>query len=141
MTMFIMLFARWFYPRLFNPDFQRSADVFLVYSAMIIPRLVFPQTIIVGRKKTMITLIAALLELAVNIPLSLLMIEWGYGIVGVVLSTFISFSVGRAYLVGYVWIKMKIKPAEYIPLKIYAFYTFLLAVLFILIDHRVIDIH
>lgn len=141
MTMFIMLFARWFYPRLFNPDFQRSADVFLVYSAMIIPRLVFPQTIIVGRKKTMITLIAALLELAVNIPLSLLMIEWGYGIVGVVLSTFISFTVGRAYLVGYVWIKMKIKPAEYIPLKTYALYTFLLTVLFILIDHRVIDIH
>ncbi|MCX6333999.1 MAG: hypothetical protein NT092_06795 [Bacteroidia bacterium] len=140
-TMLIMLFARWFYPRLFNPDFERSADVFLVYSAMIIPRLVFPQTILVGRKKTMVTFIAALIELAVNIPLSLLMIKWGYNIVGVVLATFIGYTVGKMFLIGYVWIKMKIKPIEYIPLKVYAFYTFLLTVLFILIDHRIIDIH
>jgi hypothetical protein len=140
-TMVIMLFARWFYPRLFNVEFQRSADIFLVYSAMIIPRLVFPQTILVGRKKTMITFISAIIELAVNIPLSLLMIHWGYDIVGVVLSTFISFTVGRLYLVGYVWFKMKISPSEYIPLKVYAFYSFLLAALFVLIDHRIIDIH
>jgi len=140
-TMFIMLFARWFYPRVFNPDFQRSADVFLVYSAMIIPRLVFPQTIIVGRRKTMITFFAAILELAVNITLSLLMIKWGYNIVGVVLSTFIAYLIGKMFLVGYVWVKMKIRPTEYIPLKIYAIYTFLLAVLFVLIDHRIIDIH
>jgi len=140
-TMFIMLFARWFYPRLFNVEFQRSADIFLVYSAMIIPRLIFPQTILVGRKKTMITFISAIIELAVNIPLSLLMIHWGYGIVGVVLSTFISFSVGKLYLVGYVWFKMKIRPSEYIPVKVYAFYSLLLTVLFVLIDHRIIDIH
>jgi uncharacterized membrane protein len=108
---------------------------------MIIPRLVFPQTILVGRKKTMITFTAAIIELAVNIPLSLLMIHWGYNIVGVVLSTFISFTVGRLYLIGYLWFKMKIKPSEYIPLKVYAFYSFLLTVLFVLIDHRIIDIH
>ena len=140
-TMFIMLFARWFYPRLFNPEFQRSADVFLVYSAMIIPRLIFPQTIIVGRKKTGITFVAAIIELAINIPLSLLMIKWGYNIVGVVLSTFISFTAGKLFLVAYVRIKMKIRPSEYIPLKVYAMYTFLLTVLFVLIDHRIIDIH
>ncbi|HNY13949.1 MAG TPA: polysaccharide biosynthesis C-terminal domain-containing protein, partial [Bacteroidales bacterium] len=130
----------WFYPRLFNPDFLRSADVFLVYSAMIIPRLIFPQTILVGRKKTMITFISAIIELSVNIPLSLLMIKWGYNIVGVVLATFISFTIGRIYLVLYVWIKMKIKPSEYIPVKVYALYSFLLALVFILIDHRIIDI-
>lgn len=140
-TMFIMLFARWLYPRVFNAEFERSADIFLVYSAMIIPRLVFPQTIIVGRKKTMITFYSAIIELAVNIPLSLLMIRWGYNIVGVVLSTLIAYTIGKAFLIGYLWFKMKIKPTDYIPLKIYAFYTFLLTVLFLLIDHRIIDIH
>jgi O-antigen/teichoic acid export membrane protein len=139
--MVIMLFTRWFYPRIFNPEFQKSADVFLIYSLLVIPRLVFPQTIIVGRKKTHITLIGAVLELALNIPLSLLMIKWGYNIVGVALSTFIVYLVGKLFLVGYVWIKMKIKPSEYIPLKVYAIYSVLMAVLFILIDHRIIDIH
>jgi hypothetical protein len=136
----IMIFTRWLYPRMFNPDFQKSADVFLVYSLLIIPRLVFPQTIIVGRKKTHITLIAAIIELAINIPLSLLMIKWGYNIVGVALSTFIVYCIEKAFLAAYLWIKMNIKPYEYIPLKVYSIYVFLIGLTFILIDHRIIDI-
>jgi O-antigen/teichoic acid export membrane protein len=140
-AMLIMLFSRWIYPRMFNPEFQKSADIFLIYSLLIIPRLVFPQTVIVGRKKTHITLFAAILELAINIPLSLLMIKWGYNIVGVALSTIIVYIIGKAFLIGYLWIKMNIKPSEYIPVRIYAFYSVLITILFILIDHRIIDIH
>jgi len=140
-AMLMMLFSRWLYPRMFNAEFHKSADIFLIYSLLIIPRLVFPQTIIVGRKKTHITLIAAFIELAVNIPLSLLMIKWGYNIVGVALSTFIVYVIGKAFLAGYVWLKMNIKPSEYIPLRLYAFYSFAIALIFILIDHRIIDIH
>jgi len=140
-AMLIMLFTRWFYPRLFNPGFQRSADIFLIYSLLIIPRLVFPQTIVVGRKKTNITLIGALIEISLNIPLSLLMIKWGYNIVGVALATFIVYCVEKIFLIAYVWKKMKIKPYEYIPLKVYSFYCLLIGILFVLIDHRIIDIH
>ncbi len=140
-VMLIMLFARWFYPRIFNPDFQKSADVFLVYSTLIIPRLVFPQTIIVGRKKTNITLIAALIEMGLNIPLSLLMIKWGYNIVGVVLATFIVYIISKLYMIGYLWFRMKIKPSDYMPLKLLTIYSVILTILFILIDHRIIDIH
>ena len=140
-AMLMMIFSRWLYPRMFNAEFHKSADVFLIYSLLIIPRLVFPQTIIVGRKKTHITLIAAILELVVNIPLSLLMIKWGYNIVGVALSTVIVYIIGKAFLAGYLWVKMNIKPSEYIPLRIFALYSFLLGVVFVLIDHRIIDIH
>jgi O-antigen/teichoic acid export membrane protein len=139
-TMFIMLFARWIYPRIFTPEFQKSADVFLIYSLLVIPRLVFPQTIIVGRKKTRITLIAAVIELGLNIPLSLLMIKWGYNIVGVALATFLVYTISKVYLTGYLWVKMKIKPTEYIPVRVFAIYSVLLLLLFILIDHRIIDI-
>jgi O-antigen/teichoic acid export membrane protein len=140
-AMIMMLLTRWIYPRMFNPEFQKSADIFLIYSLLIIPRLVFPQTIIVGRKKTHISLIAAILELLLNIPLSLLMIKWGYGLVGVALSTFIVYTIGKMFLVGYLWVRMNIKPIEYIPVKLFFIYTTLIAIIFILIDHRVIDIH
>ncbi len=139
-TMVIMLFARWIYPRMFTPEFQKSADIFLLYSLLVIPRLIFPQTIIVGRKKTNITLIAAVLEIALNVPLSLLMIKWGYNIVGVALATFVVYLISKLYLVIYLWAKMKIRPSEYIHVKIYALYSFMLGLLFILIDHRIIDI-
>ncbi len=139
-AMVIMIFSKWIYPRMFNSEFQKSADIFLIYSLLIIPRLIFPQTLIVGRKKTHITLFAAIMELALNIPLSLLMIKWGYGLVGVALSTFIVYFVGKSLLVAYLWIKMNIRPGEYIPVKVYALYCLLISVIFILIDHRIIDI-
>jgi Na+-driven multidrug efflux pump len=135
-----MLFAKWLYPRMFNPEFHYSVGIFLIYSLLIIPRLVFPQTIIVGRKKTHVTLIVAVLELALNIPLSLHMIKWGYGPVGVALATFIVYTVSKIFLVGYVWGRMKIKPSEYIPLKLYTFYSLLITIVFILIDHHIINI-
>ena len=139
-TMVIMLFTRWFYPRLFAPEFHKSAGVFLVYTLLIVPRLVFPQTIVIGRKKTRIALIAAIIEIGLNIPLSLLMIKWGYGIVGVALATFVVYCIEKIFLASYVWIKMKIKPTEYIPLKIFLIYSVLTAVVFILVDRRIIDI-
>lgn len=136
----IMLFARWFYPVMFTGDYQKSADVFLVYSLMIIPRLVFPQTIIIGRKKTHIMMAAGVIEIALNIPISILMLQWGYGITGVAVSTFAVTLLSKVFLSGYVWSKMNIKPSEYIPVKTYLIYFALIALTFVLIDHRIIDI-
>jgi O-antigen/teichoic acid export membrane protein len=142
-AMLMLLFAKWLYPRMFTQEFSRSADVFMVYSLLIIPRLVFPQTIIIGRKKTHITLIAALVELSINIPLSIYLARdyggKGLGTVGVALATFFVYCLGKIFLAGYLWIKMKIKPSEYIPLKIYSFYCVLITILFVLIDRKIID--
>jgi O-antigen/teichoic acid export membrane protein len=140
-TMLMMLIARWIYPLMFRQDFSQSSGIFLVYALLIIPRLVFPQTIVVGRKKTHITLIAAIIEIVINVSLSLLMIKWGYKLVGVAVSTFVAYVISNLFLVLYVWLKMKIRPSEYIPVKVFAIYSFLIGVLFILIDHRIIDIH
>jgi O-antigen/teichoic acid export membrane protein len=141
MAIVVMLGTRWLYPRMFNPGFQKSADIFLIYSLLIVPRLLFPQTIIVGRKKTQISLVSALLELAFNVPLSLLMIRWGYGLVGVALSTVVVYLIGKIFLITYLWIKMKIKPTDYIPVKVFLLYSALITLVFVLIDHRIIDIH
>jgi O-antigen/teichoic acid export membrane protein len=135
-----MLFARWLYPRIFTPEFTRSADVFLIYLLLIIPRLVFPQTIVIGRKKTRVTLIAATIEICINIPLSLFLIR-PYGVVGVALATFIVYSLEKIFLIWYVWVKMRIKPAEYIPIGAWLIYSSIITLLFVLIDHRVIEIH
>ncbi len=139
-SMVMMLFARWLYPRVFTVEFTRSADVFLIYLLLIVPRLVFPQTIVIGRKKTNVTMITAIVELAINIPLSLLLIK-PYGVVGVALATFLVYSFEKVFLIWYVWAKMKIKPSQYIPVATWLIYSILLLGLFVLIDHRVIDIY
>ena len=140
MTIVILFFARWLYPRIFTPEFTRSADVFQIYLLLIIPRLVFPQTIVIGRKKTNITLVAAIFELCLNIPLSLILIR-PYGVVGVALATFLVYSAEKIFLMIYVWVKMRIKPSQYIPVTPWLIYTVILILLFVLIDHRIIDFH
>lgn len=134
-----MVAARWIYPRLFTPEFTRSADVFMIYMLLTIPRLVFPQTIIIGRRKTNVTLYAAAVEIAINVPLSLMLIK-PYGVVGVALATFIVYFLEKLFLMWYVWKKMKIRPQEYIPLTRWLIMSAILALLFLLIDHRIIDI-
>jgi Na+-driven multidrug efflux pump len=68
------------------------------------------------------------------------MIKLGYGIVGVAVSTFIVNVISKLFLSAYVWVKMNIRPSEYIPLQVYAIYFALISAVFILIDHRIIDI-
>ncbi|MBS0011646.1 MAG: oligosaccharide flippase family protein [Bacteroidales bacterium] len=138
-SMLVLVFSRWLYPRMFTPDFLRSADIFMIYIMLVIPRLLFPQTIIVGRKRTGIAMRAAIFELLVNIPLSMWLVV-DYGVVGVAVATFVVYFLSKVYLAGYLWVKMKIKPGEYIPLLTFWIYSVLLTILFVLIDHRIIDI-
>ncbi len=136
----LLFFSKVLYIAMFNETFSRSADVFMVYLLLIISRLVFPQTILIGLKKTRIVLVASVVEIILNVSLSLFLIRF-YGIVGVAVATAIVFLVEKMVLVAYNYFKLKIRPQQYIPLGVYFLYTFLIIVIFMLIDHRIIRLH
>ncbi len=140
LSMFVMLFSRWLYPVMFNQDFIRSADVFMMYILLIIPRLVFPQTILIGLKKTKVIMFASFMEIVLNVILSIILIG-KYGTVGVALATAIVYILEKAYLIGYNYFRLKIRPRSYIPVKTYLVYTALIILEFVLIDRRVLDIY
>jgi len=98
---------------------------------------VFPQTILIGLKKTKIVMLASILEIILNVGLTLLMIPT-YGVVGVAVSTIIIFIVEKLILIGYNYFKLKINPFDYIPIAWYVFYSAVIVILFVLIDHRII---
>jgi O-antigen/teichoic acid export membrane protein len=137
-SMVAMFFARWVFPRIFGEPYERAADIYMIYLLLVIPRLVFPQTIVLGRKKTGIALISATISQAINIPFSLALIP-EYGIVGVAFSTLVVYMVEKVFLIIYLQTKMDIKPVEYIPVRLLTIYSILIGVLFILIDHRIIN--
>jgi peptidoglycan biosynthesis protein MviN/MurJ (putative lipid II flippase) len=112
----------------------------MIYLLLVIPRMLFPHTIIIGRKRTRVTLWAALFEFSFNIPLSLWLVK-DYGAVGVALATFIVYMIGRVLLIIYLRIEMKIKPREYIPLITFFIYTAAIVIIFVLIDHRIINVY
>ena len=140
-SIFLMVFANRIFPAIFNPSFIRSADVFMVYILLITSRLLFPQTILIGMKKTRVVMGASIMNMIINIGLTILFLSVPrYGIVGVAVATVIVFFIEKAILIAYNYFKLKIKPTEYIPVMAYIIYSSIIVILFVLIDHRIIMI-
>ncbi len=139
-TIILLIFSNWIYIHMFNPAFRPAADVFMVYLLLIMSRLVFPQTILIGLQKTKPVMVISILEIIFNTLLSLALIKV-YHLTGVVLATVIVFLLEKFAMITYVYVEFKIKPEKYIPIRLWAFYSILLITLFVLIDHRIIKIY
>jgi len=137
LTMVLLLFSNWIFIHLFNPAFRRGSDIFMIYLLLIISRLVFPQTILIGLKRTNILMWVSIVEIFLNVALSLTLIQF-YGLQGVPLATVFIFVLEKLVLIGYNYFHLKIPPTKYIPTRLHLFYSALLVLLFILIDHRII---
>lgn len=139
LSIVLLLFAKPLYKFMFTPEFTRSADVFVVYLLAIASRILFPHTIVIGLKKGRILFWTSIFELLGNIFLSLYLVE-DYGVVGVALATITVYFVSKAGLILYNYIKLGISPTEYVPIKWYAFYSFMLGTVFVLLDRGIIII-
>jgi O-antigen/teichoic acid export membrane protein len=139
LSIVLLLFAKPIYKWMFSPEFTRSADVFVIYLLAIVSRVLFPHTILIGLKKTRTLFRISVIEVFLNIGLSLWLVH-GYGVVGVALATVITYVISKIILISYNYIKLGFKPNEYIPIKWYTFYSLILATIFILLDRGIIVI-
>lgn len=121
-----MLVSQWLYPRLFNADFAESAAVFNVYLLLVVSRLVFPQTLLIGLKKTTIIMWVAGLELTVNFGLSILFVHQ-FGLVGIAFATVIASVLDKLVLMF--WLKRSegISTSSYWPWKWHLGYSLAIA--------------
>ena len=137
-SILLLFFSDLIFPTIFTIRFSSSSGVFMVYLLLILSRLVFPQTILIGLKKMKIVMLASILEIVLNITLTLILIP-NYGIVGVAVATVVIYIVEKFALIAYNYYKLDIKPSDYIPIGWYLAYSVTIVVLFVLIDHRIID--
>lgn len=135
-TIVLIFISRPLFPIVFNPNFAESANIFIVYLLTIISHLLFPQTIAIGLKKTRALFNISVFELALNVSLSLILIQY-YGMVGVAIATVIAYWVEKVSIIVYLYTKMGIRPNSYIPLKTYTIYI-VLTLFAILINYSII---
>ncbi len=128
-SMAFLLFSNWLYPVVFNDNFTESARIFNIYLLIIISRLVFPHTIIIGLKKTKIVMYASFAELVVNIILSVIFIHL-WGIEGVAFATLIAFAIQKIIWLVYNKIVLKIPPKEYVPVTFWAIYSLIILIIY-----------
>jgi O-antigen/teichoic acid export membrane protein len=112
-----MLVSEWMYPLLFNADFADSAAVFNVYLLLVVSRLVFPQTLLIGLKKAKTIMLVAGLELSVNFGLSILFVHQ-FGLVGIAFATVIAEHIRQTCTDVLAKIfRRRISPTTYWPLE------------------------
>jgi Na+-driven multidrug efflux pump len=129
LTFLFLLTSSWLYPRVFNANFAESARIFNIYLLLISSRLVFPQPILIGLKKTNIVMVASLAEFIANAALSILFVGF-WGIEGVAFATVIAYLLQKIIWVVYNQKILKIAPTQYIPVIPLAIYSVILAVIF-----------
>ncbi|PLX05010.1 MAG: hypothetical protein C0594_08425 [Marinilabiliales bacterium] len=131
-TIILLISSKWLYPLVFSDKFSESAAVFNVYLLLIISRLVFPQTILIGSKKTKIIFIVSVIELIINVGLSLIFIQY-WGIIGVAYATFIAFALEKTILTILVQSSLNIKAKQYIAWPSLLFYSVITLTTYIIV--------
>ena len=145
LSILVMIFSPVIFRWLFSPEFDKSVGIFMIYQLMIISRVVFPQTILIGLKKTHILMWAAIIQIALNVPLAFLLVHGcglipKYGVNGIALASGLIHIVEKFILMWYNYRKLGISPKTYTPMKWYIFYSVLIGIVFILIDHKIIPV-
>ncbi len=118
----LMLVSGWLYPLMFSAEFAQSAAVFNVYLLLVISRVVFPQTLLIGLRHAKTIMYVSMVEITVNVGLSLLFVQW-FGLVGIAYATVIAFVVEKLLLMAILWRKEGISPFSYWPWKMHLVYS------------------
>ncbi|MEM1319783.1 MAG: polysaccharide biosynthesis C-terminal domain-containing protein [Bacteroidota bacterium] len=128
-SILLMLSSDYLFPLIFNPDFAESATIFKVYLLALISRALLPYTLMMGLKQTRPILLISILEMLVNIGLSLWLVQV-FGLPGIALATVIAYLFEKLAMIGWLKIKFGIAPSAYTDFGWYWGYGLLLLLSF-----------
>jgi O-antigen/teichoic acid export membrane protein len=121
------------FPIVFNSHFAESATVFNIYLLLIVSRLVFPQTLLIGLKQTKSIAWASFWEFLLNVSLSLWFVQF-WGIAGVAYATVVAYLFEKLYLIVIVQNKLNISITKYQNISRHLIYSLLLLILFYVVE-------
>jgi len=132
-SILLLLTSHWFFPIVFNAQFEASAIIFNISLLLVISRVLFPQTLLIAKRMNKVLVWASFFEICINVGFSLWLSNI-FGIVGVAYGTLIAYFFEKIFLMVACKKILNISPVKYLPLKIYFFSTTLLILTFIFIE-------
>ncbi len=136
LSAFLIMLSHFLFPLLFNQSFEDSATIFNIYLLLIICRLMFPQTILLGKQLNKQLMLASFFELLINVSLSIWFATL-FGIVGVAYATIVANIFEKVYLSVIVKTKLNISISSYFPWKQNLSMSIILIVIFLIIENIV----
>jgi O-antigen/teichoic acid export membrane protein len=130
LTMVLLIISPWLYRFVFSESFVYSALIFNIYLLLIIPRVLFPQTILTGAGKPQFLLISSILEIIINVTLSVYLAGI-IGLPGIAVGTFVAYTFDKLFLMAVNYFVYGIPPSQYVKLTPYVVYVILTFVCFV----------
>lgn len=124
LTIVLMLASHHLYIHVFSESFVYSAFIFNIYLLLIIPRLLFPQTILTGMQHSGFLLASSVIEITLNVSLSWYL-AGVIGLPGIAAGTFIAYTTDKLFLMAVNYFRFGISPSRYISLTWLALYSLL----------------
>lgn len=118
----LMLFSPIVYKYVFNDSFIYSSLIFNIYLLLIIPRVLFPQSILTALQQTRFLFFSSLLELTINVLLSVWLAN-KIGLPGVAIGTFIAYCADKVFLSIVLYKTQNIGMSAYLNIKLFGAYT------------------
>lgn len=132
----LLLVSHWLFPVLFNPKFADSATIFNIYLMLVTSRLLFPQTILIGLRKTSLIAWASVGELVVNVGLSMWLVTI-WGINGVAFATLVAYLFEKILLMAFVRVRLNLPVASYQNISRHLIYSLLLCGFFFVVEYLI----
>jgi len=126
----LMLFSPPLFEFVFGTAYRESALIFNLYLLLTLTQLIFPQSILTARGDTRILWWISLVELAVNVAASLLLMRH-FGLIGIVCGTLLAFTVEKIILLLVINQRYQIPPASLFNPRVLLSYAVLLSITFI----------
>lgn len=114
----LMLTSKMLFVTFYNDTYLLSASIFNILLLLVIPRLVFPQTVFTALRMNTTTLTVSLVEIAINIVASITLMQY-YGLMGIAYGTLLAFVIDKTLLVFLLYRKHHIAPGQYINLPLF----------------------
>ena len=126
LTIILLPLSPYLFKYVFNDSFIYSSLIFNIYLLLAIPRLLFPQTVLSGMQKTRFLLLSAVLEIILNVSLSIYL-AGKMGLPGIAFGTFIAYLFDKIFLMAVNRFYFGIPIKKYVPLTpyfVYVIFTF-----------------
>ncbi len=133
LTIVLLFLTHALFPVVFNSNFKESATIFNIYLLLIISRLLFPQTILIGLKKTRAIAIASFFELLLNVSLSLWFVQL-WGLAGIAYATVVAYVFEKIILILSVKRVFNIQLTNYLNIPVHLIYSVFLIIVFYIVE-------
>lgn len=126
-TIGLVFAGKWLFPWIFNETFAGSVAIFNIYLLILISRVIFSRSILIGLQANKQILIISLIELIINAVASFILVQY-LGLVGIALGTLIAYTLEKILLCAYLYARFRIPVHAYTDLRWLAGYVFILLI-------------